>query len=168
MAKPVFAPGDKPTAGQHNSWFVNVNFARKTGSQSVSNSTLVADTELLVPVEANAIYTVKVILLYTAVTAADLKVLFRLPASASFTGMGKCLVVGAVSQTELQALPYGGNSSESWGGLGAGNSAFGQVDGMLITAGTPGNFATEWAQVTTNATATQVQGNSHMELRRVS
>jgi len=168
VAKPVFAPGDNPLVGQINSWFVNVNFARKTGTQSVSNSTLVSDNDLSVAVEANAIYTVRLVLLYVALTAADIKVLFRTPASGSFTGMGKCLVGSASAQTELQALPYTGNSSEQWGGLGAGNTAFGQVDGMLVTAGTPGNLTIEWAQFVTNGTATQVQGNSFLELRRVS
>src|SRR5690242_14311274 len=118
MAKPVIATGDVPPAATWNSWFVNVNWARTTGNQTVTNSTtLITSAELVVPVEANAIYIVNCHLNYTGPSAADLKVLFRTPTSGSFSGHGDILNVGAASQSDKQALPYGGNASESWGTL---------------------------------------------------
>lgn len=169
MAKPVFATNDVPSAAQFNSWLVNVNWARMTGNQGVLNSTtLVAATDLSIACEANAIYEMRALLTYSAPTAADMKVLFRTPTSATFQGAGTVLTTAAASQTEIQTLPYGGNASEAWGGLGGGTT-WGFVQGILITAGSAGNFSVEFAQNTANAGgSTTIQTNSHMILRRMS
>lgn len=168
MAKPVFATNDVPSAAQFNSWLVNGNFARMTSNQPVTSSTtLVTATDLSIPCEANAIYVMMARLTYSAATAGDMKVLFRTPTSATFQGVGTCFVVGASSQTEVQNLPYGGNASEIWGSLGTGTN-WGFVNGLLITAGTAGNFSVEFAQNTSNATSTSINTNSHVWLYRVS
>jgi len=166
MAKPVFATNDVPTAAQFNSWLVNVNYVRKGGTQSISsNTTLQADNDLFVPVEANAIYTVWAMILYGGPAGADLKLLFRTPTSGSFTAMAHSLTSTAAAQTDGQNLPVSGNSSDIYGTLGAGTQLF-IVLGTLTTAGTAGNFAVEWAQNTSNATAVQVFGNSFLDLQR--
>lgn len=168
MAKPTWATNDIPTAAQFNSWLTNINFARATGTQSVASSTtLVTASELVVAVEANAIYAVRAVIAYSGPSAGDIKVLFRTPTSGSFAGAGNCLVVGASSQQDSQILPYGGNASEVWGALGSGTQ-YGTVEGVLITAGTAGNFSVEFAQNTSNGSATSIQGNSHLHLTRVS
>lgn len=168
MSKPVFATNDVPTAAQFNSWLVNVGFARMTGVQSVTASTtLVTATDLTIACEANAIYKMEAVITYGAPTAADMKVLFRTPTSATFQGVGTVFTTAAVSQSEIQNMPYGGNASEVWGSVGVGTN-WGFVSGILITAGTAGNFSVEFAQNTSNATATTLNTNSHMNLRRVS
>lgn len=167
MPKPVFATNDVPNATQFNEWFVNINFARKTSNESVTSSTTnQADDQLFVPVQANAVYVVTCVLAYTGATAGDMKVLFRVPTSGGFSGMGTILVVGAASQQDIQTLPYG-LASETWGCLGAGTS-YGQVLGLLTTAGTAGDFAIDWAQNTSSATATTIQAGSYLSLLRVS
>lgn len=166
MAKPTFATNDVPSATDFNEWLVNVNFARKTSNESVTNSTTnQADDQLFVPVQANAIYVVQLVVKYSAATAADLKLLFRVPSGGSFEGMGTTLVSSAGSQQDLQSMPYA-LTSEVWGGLGG--DSWGRVDGMLITAGTAGDFAVDWAQNASSGTATIIKAGSFLELRRVS
>lgn len=166
MAKPVWATNDVPSATQFNEFLTNINFARKTTNQSVTSSTTnVADLQLFVPVQANAIYVVKCVLNYTGSTAGDMKALFRVPTGGTFSGMGTILIVGAASQQDIQTLPYG-LVSETWGCLGG--TSYGMVDGLLITSGTAGDFAIDWAQNTSSATATTIQVGSYLNLQRVS
>lgn len=167
MAKPVYSTGDVPTADEFNQWLVGVNFAYKLVSESVTSSTVIqADDYLFLPVQANAIYTVKLVLSYSAAAAADLKLLFRVPTGSIFTGMGTTLVTGAASQQDIQAMPYGAGS-EVWGGLGAGTQ-YGMVDGLLRVGGTAGDFAVDWAQNVSNATPTTLNAGSWLKLDRVS
>jgi hypothetical protein len=168
VAKPVFATNDVPTAAQFNSWLVNGNFARMTSTQSVTSSTtLVTATDLVIPVEANAQYVMMARLNYSGSDAYDMKVLFRTPTSATFQGVGQVFIQGASSQQHIQHLPYGGNASEIWGIL-SGGTNWGVVHGLLITAGTAGNFSVEFAQNVSGAGATVLGTNSHMWLYRVS
>lgn len=168
MAKPVFATNDVPTAAQFNSWLVNVNWARKTANQSVTSSiTLQNDSELVVPVEANALYKVDCLLLYDGPAAADLKFLFRTPTGGSMTAMANALVSTGSSQQDSQNLPITGNSSEAAGTFGSGTQMLTML-GVLTTVGTSGNFQLEWSQNTSNASATRVLANSFISLRRMS
>lgn len=168
MAKPVFATNDVPTASQFNSWLVNVNFARKAGTQSVTSSlTLQNDTELFVAVEANAIYFCDVIIQYDGPSAADLKMLLRTPTSGSFVGNATGVATAGTTAFDVVTIGIGGNGSFDFGTLGAGTQVL-TISGMLITSGTAGNLQIEWAQNTVNASATRVLSGSHMNLRRVS
>ncbi len=169
MAKPVYGFQDAPTFTEANEFFVNSNFVRKNNVESkVSNTTLGTDLELSVPVVANAMYMVRLIMiLSSAVDTGDIKVLFRTPASATFQGMGTTLIASATSQTQTQNLPYGGNASESWGVL-AGGTSYGMVNGMLVTAGTAGTLSIEWAQNTSVGSQTSVNAGSNLWLYRVS
>lgn len=167
MAAPTWATNDVPAASDFNTWFQNINFARKTTTESVTSSTtLQVDDELIVAVEANAVYRVTAFITYGGASGADMKLLFRTPTSGSFTGIGIILTSAAASQSDAQNLPYGGNASEVWGCLGSG-SQVGLVEGVLVTAGTAGNFQVEWAQNSSSGTATQIFGNSFLDLRKV-
>lgn len=168
MAKPTFATNDVPTAAQFNDWLVNVNFARRTGTQTVTNSTtLVSDNQLSVPVAANATYVTSLMLVYDSVTAADLKVLLRCPTGATFAGASFSFVVGMASQQDDQIAAFSENASIPWGGGGAAVILWGRIEGILVTAGTSGNASVEWAQNTANATGTNVRAGSFLDLRRV-
>lgn len=167
MAKPVYATNDVPSADEFNQWLVNTLYARKTANQTVTSSTtLVVDNDLSVAVVANATYWVNLLLAYGGSASADIKVLLRTPAGGGFQGFGVCLIGGAGSQQDIQNIPYGANTSEQWGIIGAGTQ-YGKVEGLLTTAGTAGNFQIEWAQFASNATGTVVQSGSYLFLRRL-
>lgn len=141
-------------------------YARKSADQNAPNTTLVVDSDLALAVQPNASYHVVCMLVYSGSSSADIKVLFRTPGSASFQGVAHALVGGAVSQQEVQEMPFAGNVSGLWGIL-SGGAAYGRVEGLLITSGSSGTFQVEYAQNTANATPTTVGTNSFMMLRRV-
>lgn len=167
MAKPVYSTGDVPTADEVNDWFVNVLWARTLATQSVTSSTTLQDDDyMFVSVDANAEYHVECMVTYGGAAAGDLKMLFRTPAGATFTGMATAIVSTGASQQDIQTMQYAGNSSEVWGTLGSGQQ-YGIVHGALVTVGTAGTFKVEWAQNTSNATATQIFTNSYLKLTRM-
>ncbi len=168
MAKPVWAYNDIPTATQFNEWLTNINFARKSATESVSNSlTLQDDNELLVPIEANAIYLMDSIILYDGPANADLKILFRTPTGGSMSGAATGLLDTASTAGNTVTIPITGNSSNSFGTLGSGTQAL-ICHGMVFTSGTAGNLQVEWSQNTSQASATRVISGSWINLRRVS
>lgn len=166
MAKPVFATNDVPTATQFNEWLVNVNFARRTSTASISSSTtLTDDSQLFVPVQINAVYTFLMWLQYDGPTAADLKWQINVPSGASFAGHSHGLIPTAASQQDFQGFPVTHGSANTWGCLGG--SATGLLFGAVITGGTAGNVQLSWAQNTSNATAVRIFAPSFMRLDRV-
>lgn len=167
MAKPTFATNDVPTASQFNEWLVNVNWARKPSNESVTSSTtLQTDDHLSVAVQANSAYLMTCLIKYDGDAAADIKVLFRCPTSATLNAVGITLVGGAASQSDQQNTPYSENTSQIWGCLGSGSTLYGLVTGLLLTSGTAGTLSVEWAQNVSSGTATRVLIGSFLNLDR--
>ena len=165
MAAPVWATNDVPSATDFNEWLQNINWAYKTANESVTSSTtLQTDDQLNVAVQANSIYFVTVVIKYDGDPAGDLKVLFRCPTSATFSAIAVALTSTAASQSDNQNAPMVENTSTLWGCLGG--TCVGMVTGTLVTSSTAGNFGLEWAQSTSNATATRVLAGSAMNLDR--
>lgn len=111
----------------------------KTADESVSSSTtLQDDNHLTTFVAANATYRVKAVLIYDGEAFGGLKTNWVAPASATFTG-------GTYATSGQPTI----------------------VEGTLVTSGTSGIFKLQWAQVTSNATATTVKSGSFMVLQRI-
>lgn len=166
MAAPTWATNDVPTATDFNNWFQNIRFARRTSIATISASTtLVSDTQLTLPVDANATYNLTMVLIYDGATAADLKTQIAVPAGAAFLGDLHALIPTAASQQDFQNFPYADSTATTWGCLGG--SAVGRLEGIVTTAGTSGNVTLQWAQNASNATATRLLVNSFMRIVRV-
>ncbi len=166
MAKPVFATNDVPTATQFNEWLVNVNFARRTTTASISSSTtLTNDSQLFVPIQVNAVYQLTMWLFYDGSASADLKINIDVPAGSAFTGHSHGLIPTAASQQDYQGFPLVNGSAQAWGCLGGTTSGF--LLGCVTTGGTSGNVTLQWAQNTSNATATRIFAPSFLKLDRV-
>lgn len=141
----------------------------KGSSQSVTNSTTaVADNALTLPVAANAIYHVSCGFVVSGPTGGDWKFEWSFPTGATaqrFTH-GPATAVTTVRSTQIHArsatlatvLGYGTDGSEN---------SFIREEMWLTTAGTAGNLALTWAQLTANATSTTVHGGSWMTAYRV-
>lgn len=169
MAKPIFSTGDVPTATQVNEFFVNINFAYKTATESViSSTTLQADDHLTVPVLANSIYKVECMLKVDGAAAAEFKCQWTGPASATFDWAVSTLDNAATLFTGDQAAMFGLADIPTFGTIATGTFTAVQILGLLVTAGTAGNLALTWAQSVSNATATRVLQNSFMQLTRMS
>ena len=169
MAKPIFVTGDVPTATQVNEFFVNINFAYKTINESVTSSTtLQADDHLTVPVQANAIYKVECMLKCVGASAGGIKLQWTAPTSATFDWTVSAMDSGATQYNVDQAAAFSLSSIPGFGLAASSLHSPVQILGLLVVAGTSGNFALTWAQQTSNATATQVLANSFMQLTRMS
>lgn len=150
-------------------------FAYKVSDESVTSSTtLQDDNDLTFSVEASSVYIYELSLSYIGVSdggtaAGGLKTAWSVPASSAGTRH-----VTGTHTTGSNIVPSDDNARNSSHGLttvvGHATSATGGVvfdRGLLITSVTAGTFKLQWAQVTSNATATTIQGNSYAILRKM-
>ena len=168
MAIPTWVTGQVLTASDVNTWFVPKG-AVKTAIESVTSSTaLQNDDDLFLSVDANAQYFVSCMVYCDGASTGDIKINFTGPASATFTGVVNGLALTGASGTDDQVASIELASAKSFGlAGGAGVPRPLQVTGTLITAGTAGTFRLQWAQDTSDATATRVLPNSHLVLHRI-
>jgi len=139
-------------------------------TESVTSSTTFQnDDELFVSVEANAKYDVELFLLHSSGTTGRLKIQFTAPASASFAWGVHAAEVNtttsnAVPETVMASRTIG-ETAQIGGGNATGTTAF--VRGTLTTSATAGTLTLQWAQVTSNATASQVRAGSILSIKRI-
>ena len=145
----------------------------KTSATSrASTTTATADPDLVLPVEANCIYAVRGQLLVAAGTTGDFKYTTVGPTSyvqrmMSFIyGNDQPLDAKMFAQDmwiegETPSFQCAGTTFSSQGRLV-------EMYGILITSGTAGNFSVDWAQITSDVTATTLHIGSWMTLQKVS
>lgn len=141
----------------------------KTADQVVtSNVTPANDTELFLPVEANATYAVHGWIRYLGVAATeDLRVDYAVPTSATFIRNDygpNTATAAAADTTDWTTQPAGTNNGR---GITAGIERGLLVMGYLATSTTAGNFQFKWAQVTSGASSVTVKFGSWFKLKRI-
>lgn len=146
-------------------------FAKKTGDTTrTSTTTATDDPHLVVAVAANATYEVSCYVVYNAGTTGDIGVQFGVPASAtgdwSGVGWGRDATASVGTggwtvrlnqNTITQNRTYGGDTTDLTI----------HMKGIVVTAGTSGNFSLQWAQAVSDGTGTIVRAPSYLVLRRV-
>jgi hypothetical protein len=140
--------------------------AIKTALQSKTNNTLANDTELLLPLVANAKYQFEAYLIYDGISAADFKIAFTGPASSA----GVYAAFGPQSGVSLTSM--NSTAANLSGALNLANNAVNSAmcarpSGYITTAASTGNLQLQWAQVATNATATRVFDGSWLKATRI-
>lgn len=146
---------------------------RKTADETVtSDITLQNDDVLLFPVVANATYSFRLFLRYSAATTGDLRFGFTLPAGAVGEKSSAHAPLTATSCVNTSTTTATNDITQTdpnvgGAGTGAGNICSLVVDGTVITAGTAGNVTLRWAQVASDVTATTVHANSWLTYRRI-
>jgi hypothetical protein len=149
---------------------VNVIEAHKISSESVTSSTVLQDDDVLtVTVAASSVYELSGVLFYDGASgAADLKFSWVGPAGATMEWSSVCLSAAAVDTGDIEAIAYATIGAVGTAGtLGAGTNLAVLLDGLLTVAGTAGTFKLQWAQNTSNGTATRVLLKSYIVLRRI-
>lgn len=142
--------------------------------QRVSTTSNTNDLHLFYPVEANAVYVVEGLLLYSARDDTDIKIGFTGPSGATFdwtchaqnpTSTGGLTAGGIV--VDRQVI---GNTAFPLGGFGAENTTYmtALLRGRIDTAGTAGTFNLNWSQRVTNATAAIMRAGSWLKFQRTS
>jgi hypothetical protein len=128
-----------------------------------SNTTTVAnDGDLLIPVVANGSYIFLAGLFATgaAISTGDIKVTFTWPSGSGKWGSAGLATGSAVpnwngARTSSGATPVGF-------GVNGASSSTAWIFGTLLNGATPGNLQLQWAQNTSNATATTLQAESFL------
>jgi hypothetical protein len=133
---------------------------RKTADEIVNNSTtLQNDDHLLLALLANEVWRFEIDAWYAAATTTDLKVLFTVPAAATFKWWAPesynatSGAWGTATDTEISAArPLEGAGSTSPRGL--------HIIGVVVNGANAGNLQLQWAQVTAGASDATVYANS--------
>lgn len=143
-------------------------FARKTSDQSVTSSTTVVnDSELVCPVEAGSVYVVTGSIIAEGATTGDMKHRWTAPTGATFDwtsygqGSGASAAIASVDQNARTLT-----GSTTHGLLGTGSPVAIRIQGLLVVS-TAGSFQYQWAQNTSDATATTVHPGSFLLLTKV-
>lgn len=139
-------------------------FARKTAIESVTSSTVLQnDDHLVLAVAANAIYQLEMILQPDGAAAADLKFQLVVPAGATFVGTAGSWDITNASRPTV----YVDQTTVLETGVDPVTILPVIVKGILRVGATAGNLQLQWAQKVSNATATRLNIDSYLLLRRV-
>lgn len=145
--------------------------ARKSSDQSVTSSTVIVnDTELFLPMIANASYFYEGWLLYTGGSnTPDLKLNYFIPAGATLvrTDWGHDVGTTSVTSSVVVSVPIPA-TADSLRGAGIDGtvirSIYAQAD--VVTSATAGNFQVRFAQSVSDANAITMKAGSRIKLTR--
>lgn len=125
----------------------------KSADESVTSSvTLQNDDELLIPVLANERWFVVLIGAVTA-GAGGFKFHFDVPAGATFAYQ-------YIYQDGASFNIGNGNATQTNTFINSGTNQPFRVEGVLVNGATPGNLTLQWAQASSNAAATTIEGGT--------
>jgi len=166
VALPVFTVGQVLTAADVNQYLVNTIAARKTANESVTSSTTLQDDDHLnVTVAANCTYEFTCMLKFDGALAGDLKYQFVGPSGATLTAAVLQIVTGGTVTTEDQLTSMIISSTLTAGAFTGGGSLL--IHGIVVVSSTAGTFKLQWAQDTSNGTATRILQDSFFVLRQI-
>ena len=135
----------------------------KSADQSVSASTTLVDCDdLVVPVAANTNYAIDACIFFTAGTTGDIKFAFTCPSGAAIR-WGMIHESGGAGAIDLSALQLSSGDTEASDGLGA-SETWARISGRISVGATAGNLQFQFAQNTSNGTASTVEEGSWLRV----
>ncbi|MFI5524975.1 hypothetical protein [Streptomyces platensis] len=168
---PVLLAGQRITAAMLAS-MLPLEQMKFANTDRAATTTFADDPDLTIALEAGATYRVEMYLHYAALDAARFKTMWSVPG----TWTGNRSAVGP-DQGQILSATSGGNGR--WGVHNfstavtygtrdnAGNQCYALEEGMVTTT-TAGTLALQWAQATSNATASRLAAGSYMRVKRLS
>jgi hypothetical protein len=136
--------------------------ATKTLGQTVNNSTtLVNDTDLVLPMVANAIYRFECYAISNSNATADWKCTWAVPSGTTMS----YYCIGYTTADVFGLFHSNAGTTQQIGGGGADRGTL--MRGTVSVSSTPGNLQLQWAQNTLNASNTIVQAQSYLDLTRI-
>lgn len=151
----MITAGSDGTAAQINSYLGIVK--RKSVNETVNNSaTLQDDNDLVWAVAASVVYRLNVYLAYNSNSTADLRVGWSVPSGTTMVwhamGLDSALGFSASGNwNQGSVLGFGGDSTDR----------FVHLAGLVTTSTTTGNLVLRWAQLTANASNTNLLTGSY-------
>lgn len=164
-----FTDGPVLYAADVNKYWIQQHSIIKSADQTRSNTTTLADSELIVPLLANNQYWVEFFLITTnAASTADFKFSWTGPASATFDWSHGGLALSATSSIAQISRLYRSIADTGTAGVVAGVDSIIPGYGRVVTSGTAGNLTLNWAQNTLDAAnGTTLKANSVLILQRL-
>lgn len=168
---PTILAGQRITSSLLNS-MLWVEVWKTANTDRQSTTTFADDPDLTVTLDANATYRVEMFLHFAALDVARFKTSWTVPSGAT----GNRSAVGPDQGTILSGTSSGGQGR--WGVHAfttsctygtrdsATNQCFAQEEATVVTS-SAGTLALQWAQATSNATATRLAAGSYMRVRRI-
>jgi hypothetical protein len=143
--------------------------AKASSTPRPSVTVISPDPDLLLPVEANAQYLIHFYLRISGNPAADMDIQFTTPAgcTGSYSVTGR-LAGGAVGDADVRTstrLTFNVETTYSTPSTSAAQSNHGA--GRLITGPNAGTLSIDWAQTVSNATASVMESDSWLTLKRI-
>jgi hypothetical protein len=137
-------------------------YKRKSADQTVNNTaTLANDSDLAWPVLANAVYELRMLILYNSGTVPDIKFAWTIPVGLAMTWVVTGFdTAGSFLFGNIDAE----GSTRALGGTGANLAA--EVSGIVNVGVNSGTLQLQWAQNTANASNTVVKAGSWGALTR--
>jgi hypothetical protein len=170
MPIPTWSVGQVLASADVNNWFVPLAAFKPSLQAVTSSTTLVNDTQLFLPVAANAQYFFLLYLSYDGGTqgSSDLKFQFTGPSggNASFSYLYYPTSGGVGANTNI-ARTTNLSTPVPIGTDGAGVLLVAYMIGTLTTASTSGTLQFQFAQNTSSATATTVHTGSALIAHRI-
>lgn len=157
MSPPTWIPGQVLLAADVNSWFVPLVARKPSDQTTISNTTLLSDSALLIPLAANATYWVETSVVFASASGTDYKFQWTVPAGAT--------LLGAINYRNLTPADtvhgiFAAATVLSAAGSGSGTQLSFSAFGTLDTSSTTGNLQYQWAQSTSGAITTTTYARS--------
>ena len=145
--------------------------ARKTSDSTYTSTTVANDSELVIALEANAIYEMNGIIFCNNTTAdSDIVIDYDAPVGTdgTWSGVGRATNTAGAQEGSAKMLGTAVTASRSFGTDDAGSSAPSvvQIAGIVIVGGTAGNYTLQFGLLNAGGTLT-VYSDSYVTLRRV-
>lgn len=171
MAMQVFTVGQVLAAADVNEYLVNTRYAAKAADTTrASTTTLTADPDLTLPVDANKSYRLECMIIANSNATANFKLNFTRPSGMNAFGTALGQGLGGFGS----GIPYDAQSGlditsniPTFAGNAITDFAV-QISAVIVSSSTAGSLTLQWAQNTSNAGNTIVRQGSWMLLRRVS
>lgn len=164
---PVLYAGQRFTAAVAAS-MLPLDAAKTASTSRASTTTTSADPDLQITVAASAEYVLEAYIRYSGFNGGDLKFRFTAPGTPNGSAGARTMELADTAATDASSalrLPF--NADKSIGCISTTTAQVIQFRGRLITSSTAGTFSFDWAQDTSNATATIIEADSWMSLRRI-
>lgn len=164
-----FAAGDTPTAAELNAVSIVQTAVLAADQTRTSSTTLTNLSGMTASTAASSKYAAQIFLIYGGSTTGDIKFGYTLPASATFEF--NPMSIFSTDSSLVAATPYMGilntSGGAAGGGIGAGTKALLLVTGIVVTGATAGTFQLQFAQNTSDGTATTVYAGSWMLVHKL-
>lgn len=134
-----------------------------------TSSTTLTDTDIVIPLEENAVYEYHLAISYNAATAGDAKVAWSVPSGATMIRSGQGLGQSvSTSQTDAdRGFSARGAAATEFGFGGTGSTAAFEESGVIECGSTAGNATLQFAQRVSSASSSTMFTSTFCTYRRI-